>query len=208
MLLSERHRGVLEHLPLADSIVMDPHKWFYAPLDAGAILVKDEQRLTRSFGMQPAYLMDPMDPKSARYNYYVHGFEQSRRFRSLKVWMGFKRYGARQIGRWVEANVEQARRLHGLACADPDFEAAVEPTMSAVCVRFRPRGVSEDRLARLHAEVARRIEQGGRFWFATTELKGKIWFRINPVNFRTRLEHMDELFALLRQECSAAMRAL
>ena len=208
MLLSERHRSVLEHLPLADSVVMDPHKWFYAPLDAGAILVKDEQRLTRSFGMQPAYLTDPMDPKSARYNYYVHGFEQSRRFRSLKVWMGFKRYGARQIGRWVDANVEQARHLHTLACADPDFEAAVEPTMSAVCVRFRPRGVSEDRLARLHAEVARRIEQGGRFWFATTELKGKIWFRINPVNFRTRLEHMDELFALLRQECSAVLPGL
>ena len=207
MLLSERLRSVLEHLPLADSVVMDPHKWFYAPLDAGAILVKDEQRLTRSFGMQPAYLTDPMDPKSARFNYYVHGFEQSRRFRSLKVWMGFKRYGARQIGRWVEANVEQARRLHTLASADPDFEAAVEPTMSAVCLRFLPRGVPEDRLARLHAEVARRIEQGGRFWFSTTELKGRIWFRINPVNFRTRLEHMDELFELLRQECSAALRA-
>ncbi|HEU5182001.1 MAG TPA: aminotransferase class I/II-fold pyridoxal phosphate-dependent enzyme [Candidatus Polarisedimenticolia bacterium] len=205
MLLSERLRGALRHLSLADSVVMDPHKWFYAPLDAGAILVKDEARLTRSFGMQPAYLTDPMDPKNARYNYYVHGFEQSRRFRSLKVWMGFKRYGTRQIGRWVEANVEQARHLFDLAVAHADFEAAVEPVMSAVCVRFRPRGVSDERLGRLHAEVARRIEQGGRFWFATTELKGKTWFRINPVNFRTRLEHMDELFELLKRECAAVL---
>ncbi len=207
MLLSERHRGVLEGLPLADSIVMDPHKWFYAPLDAGAILVKDEKRLTRSFGMQPAYLTDPMDKEDARYNYYVHGFEQSRRFRSLKVWMGFKRYGARQIGRWVEANVEQAHHLYSLAGAAPDFQVAVKPRMSAVCLRFAPQGVSEERLTRLHAEVARRIEQGGRFWFATTELKGKTWFRVNPVNFRTRLEHMDELFALLRKECATVLQA-
>jgi glutamate/tyrosine decarboxylase-like PLP-dependent enzyme len=208
MLLSEKHRDVLQGLSLADSVVMDPHKWFYAPLDAGAILVKDEKRLTHSFGMQPAYLTDPMDKEDARYNYYVHGFEQSRRFRSLKVWMGFKRYGARQIGRWVEANVEQARRLFELAGGHPDFEAAVRPRMSAVCLRFRPRGAPEDRLARLHAEVARRIEQGGRFWFSTTELKGKVWFRINPVNFRTRLEHMDELFALLEKECAAALKTL
>ncbi len=207
MLLSERHRGVLEGLSLADSIVMDPHKWFYAPLDAGAILVKDETRLTRSFGMQPAYLTDPMDKEDARYNYYVHGFEQSRRFRSLKVWMGFKRYGARQIGRWVEANVEQAHHLYSLAGAAPDFQVAVKPKMSAVCLRFAPHGVSEERLTRLHAEVARGIEQGGRFWFATTELKGKTWFRVNPVNFRTRLEHMDELFALLRKECATVLQS-
>ena len=148
-----------------------------------------------------------MDKEDARYNYYVHGFEQSRRFRSLKVWMGFKRYGARQIGRWVEANVEQAQRLYGLAGGDANFQAAVRPKMSAICLRFAPSGVSEERLARLHAEVARRIEQGGRFWFSTTELKGKIWFRINPVNFRTRLEHMDELFALLRRECSTALHS-
>src|SRR5690348_18139519 len=76
-------------LELADSITMDPHKWFYAPLDAGALLVKDERRLTQSFGMKPAYLTDEFDHANERYLYYVHGFEQSRRFRGLKVWMSF-----------------------------------------------------------------------------------------------------------------------
>jgi len=96
-----RDRG----LELADSVTIDPHKWFYAPLDAGAILVKDERRLTASFGMKPSYLIDEFDPAHERYQYYVHGFEQSRRFRSLKVWMSFKRYGARQIGEWIDNNV-------------------------------------------------------------------------------------------------------
>ncbi len=201
MLLSQQHPGVLAGLALADSITLDPHKWFYAPVDAGAILVKDGARLTRSFGMQPAYLTDRRDPGGERYNYYVHGFEQSRRFRSLKVWMGFKRYGARQIGRWIDANVAQAERLWALATAHPDFEPATRPAMSAVCLRYRPAGWEEERLAPLHADVVRRIEAGGRFWISSTVLKGRTWFRVNPVNFRTRLAHMDELFALLVREC-------
>jgi hypothetical protein len=57
------------------------------------------------------------------------------------------------------------------------------------------------------AAVARRVEEGGRFWISTTELKGRTWFRINPVNFRTRPEHMDELLALLEEECERARTA-
>ena len=61
--------GVLNGMELADSMTIDPHKWFFAPLDAGAILVKDESQLTRSFGMQPAYLTDEMEGGGERYQY-------------------------------------------------------------------------------------------------------------------------------------------
>jgi glutamate/tyrosine decarboxylase-like PLP-dependent enzyme len=208
MLLSREGREVLEGVELADSVAVDPHKWFFAPLDAGAILVRDSSQLTRSFGMEPAYLADELDEAGERYQYFVHGFEQSRRFRALKVWTLFKRYGTQAIGRFVEANVEQARRLYELAEADPDFEAAVRPPMSAVCVGYRGGGLDEAVLATLHADVARRVEEGGRFWITTTRLKGRPWFRVNPVNFRTRLEHMDELFALLQIECARAAERL
>jgi aromatic-L-amino-acid/L-tryptophan decarboxylase len=207
MLLSHewpmRNRG----LELADSITIDPHKWFYAPLDAGAVLVKDHRRLTVSFGMKPSYLTDEFDAENERYQYYVHGFEQSRRFRSLKVWMSFKRYGARQIGEWIGNNVRQAQYLYELANNDPEFEPASTPPMSAICIRYKGARLSEADAKKLHAEVAQRVEQGGRFWISTTELKGKSWFRINPVNFRTRREHMDELFALLRSECRDVAKA-
>jgi aromatic-L-amino-acid decarboxylase len=205
MLLSHqwpmRDRG----LELADSITIDPHKWFYAPLDAGAVLVKDHGRLTASFGMKPSYLTDELDHSNERYQFYVHGFEQSRRFRSLKVWMSFKRYGTRQIGEWIDNNVRQARHLYELASRTEEFEPASAPPMSAICLRFKAPKLNGAEAKDLHAEVAQRVEQGGRFWISTTELKGKSWFRINPVNFRTREQHMEELFALLQQECHAAM---
>ena len=201
MLVSQEHPGVLGGLESADSVTLDPHKWFYAPLDAGAILVRDESRLTHSFGMRPAYLTDWMDAREERYDYFVHGFEQSRRFRALKVWMGFKRYGAKQIGRWVDANVAHAERLYALAEAHPDFKVARKPEMSAICLRYAPEGMPEEKAAALHAQVARRVEESGRFWISTTVLKGQTYFRVNPVNFRTRTEHMEALFALLEQEC-------
>ncbi|HEX7960664.1 MAG TPA: pyridoxal-dependent decarboxylase, partial [Terriglobales bacterium] len=196
MLLSHRSPMRDRGLEVADSITIDPHKWFYAPLDAGAILVKDERRLTASFGMKPSYLTDEMDRKNERYQYYVHGFEQSRRFRGLKVWMSFKRYGARQIGEWIDGNCAQAQHLHALVERHPDFEPAHQPVMSAICIRYRGADLNEAESKSLHAEVARHIEQSGKFWISTTELKGKTWFRINPVNFRTRPEHMEQLLAL------------
>lgn len=205
MLLSHRWPMREYGLELADSITIDPHKWFYAPLDAGAVLVKDARRLTASFGLKPSYLTDELDQKGDRYQYYLHGFEQSRRFRSLKVWMSFKRYGARQIGEWIDNNVQQAKSLYALVAADPEFEPASTPVMSAICIRFKRADLSPQQSKELHAEVAQRIEQSGCFWISTTELKGRTWFRINPVNFRTREEHMQELFRLLRRECHAVL---
>jgi glutamate/tyrosine decarboxylase-like PLP-dependent enzyme len=194
-------------LELADSVTIDPHKWFYAPLDAGAILAKEERRLTASFGMKRSYLTDELDLANERYQYYVHGFEQSRRFRGLKIWMSFKRYGAHEIGSWIDNNVRQAQHLYCLLASHPDFEAACQPPMSAICIRYRGADLNEQDSKNLHAQVVERIEKGGQFWISTTELKGKTWFRINPVNFRTRTEHMDKLLALLETECRSGIRA-
>jgi glutamate/tyrosine decarboxylase-like PLP-dependent enzyme len=87
----------------------------------------------------------------------------------------------------------------------PEFEPASDPPMSAICIRFKSAGLNETESKKLHAEVAQRVEQSGHFWISTTELKEKTWFRINPVNFRTREEHMEELFMLLQQECRALL---
>jgi len=84
----------------------------------------------------------------------------------------------------------------------------MRPTMSAVCLRWVDERLDQAALARLHRVVARRIEERGRFWFATTTMKDRWWFRVCPVNLRTRLEHMDELFAALEEECTAAADAM
>ena len=202
MLLSKKNPGVLKGLHHADSVTLDPHKWFYAPLDVGAILVKDHNRLTASFGLRPSYLADQGEKKNERYSFYEHGFEQSRRFRSLKVWMSFHHYGTDQIGKWIDGNVAQARHLHELAAKSVDFESATAPVMSAICIRYKNPGLNKEQLTKLHHQVVDRIEKEGQFWFATTEMKSRTWFRINPVNIYTTIETMNALFNSLEKHCA------
>jgi aromatic-L-amino-acid decarboxylase len=201
VLLSATHNGLLTGLDLADSVTIDPHKWFYAPLDAGAILVKDHKRLNLSFGMQPAYLTDQSQQRNERYQFYVHGFEQSKRFRSLKVWVSFHHYGKTKIAEWVDNNIRHANHLHQLAVSDPHFESATEPMMSAVCLHYKTPQLNNEQNKRLHFSVTEKIESEGHFWFATTMMKGKTWFRINPVNIYTEMHHIDELFRTLQSYC-------
>jgi glutamate/tyrosine decarboxylase-like PLP-dependent enzyme len=191
VLLSKKRAGVLRGIELAHSVTMDPHKWFFAPLDAGAVLVRDERFLTSSFGMTPPYLTTTPD----RYQFYVHGFEQSRRFRALKVWMSFKRYGTREIGSWIDRNIEHAEQLHELAGKDAAFECVNKPVMSAICLRYRGKDLA------FHQRVASEIERDGKYWISTTVLKGQPAFRINPVNFRTQGEHIAGLFHDLQEIC-------
>jgi hypothetical protein len=80
--------------------------------------------------------------------------------------------------------------------------------MSATCIRYKAAGLSPEQLTRLHHEVAARIEREGQFWFATTSLKGKTWFRINPVNIYTTKETMEALFATLEKYCREAHKQM
>ena len=96
--------------------------------------------------MQPAYLTEQGEKKNERYQFYVNGFEQSKRFRSLKVWMSFQHYGRQQIGQWVENNIDQARHLHKLVKNTDDFESATEPRMSAICLRYKSDHLRNDAL--------------------------------------------------------------
>ena len=201
ILISNKYPGLLEGLQLADSVTIDPHKWFYAPLDAGAVLVKDHRRLNISFGMQPAYLTDQSQQKNERYQFYVNGFEQSKRFRSLKVWVSFHHYGKTKMGEWVDNNIAHAKHLHQLAINDGHFQSATEPVMSAVCLHYKTPQLTNEQNKQLHFAVTEKIESEGRFWFATTIMKGKTWFRINPVNIYTKMEHIDNLFKTLQSYC-------
>ena len=119
--------------------------------------------------------------------------------------MSFKRYGSGQIGEWIDNNVRQAQFLYSLMENDPEFEAASKPPMSAICIRYCHTHLNDAQAKRLHAEVVERVEKSGKFWISTTELKGKTWFRINPVNFRTRAEHMSQLLPVLREECRCVL---
>ena len=109
------------------------------------------------------------------------------------------------MGEWVDNNIAHAKHLHQLAVNDPHFESAAEPIMSAVCIRHLTPQLTDEENKKFHFAVTEKIESEGKFWFATTIMKGKTWFRVNPVNLYTKMEHIDELFKTLKAYCKAEL---
>ena len=139
-LLSERDAGRMGPLHRADSVTVDPHKWFFQPYDVGSLLVRRIDDLRDTFHREPEYYRTPGHEEEPL-SFYQYSMEGTRRFRALKLWMSWKHLGTRGLGRLVERTDDIAARLAALIAASDDFEALPpEPELSVVCFRWLPGG--------------------------------------------------------------------
>jgi aromatic-L-amino-acid/L-tryptophan decarboxylase len=213
--LSERDRDRVPGLELADSVTVDPHKWFFQAYDIGGLMVRDGSLLERTFGgRKPEYYRGGEGPTGTpapdddhghdipgQLNFYKLGFEGTRRWRALKLWMSWKHVGTRGFGRLIEANVDLAELLARRCAESDDFEAMPpDPELSVVCFRHRPAGLAEgpaldDHQDRLQAA----LEADGDGWLSTTSLRGSTFLRAGIVNPHTTPDDIDRLLATLRR---------
>jgi glutamate/tyrosine decarboxylase-like PLP-dependent enzyme len=212
--LSARDAGRVPGLDRADSVTVDPHKWFFQAIDIGALVVRRRTDLHRTFTRRPEYY------RSAEGGTAEHGdpmawmefsMEGTRRLRGLKLWMSWKHLGTAGLGRLVERTNDLAAELSALLRAGPDFEVAVpEPDLSVVCFRHLP-GTDDGRPARSDDEldahqdaVYRALAASGAAWVSTTRLRGRTWLRAGVVNHMTRPADLPETLAALRAAAAAA----
>ncbi len=179
----------LKGLGLADSVAVDPHKWLYAPLEAGCILVRDPQALRDAFTYRPPYYHLPQG-EDAPIHYIDYGPQNSRGFRALKVWLGLRQAGKVGYVRMIADDIALARELHRLAAADPELEAWTT-SLSITTFRYVPTGVQtgpagdETYLNQLNQELHDRLERGGEIFLSNAVLGGTYLLRACVVNFRT-----------------------
>jgi glutamate/tyrosine decarboxylase-like PLP-dependent enzyme len=216
--LSARDAGRVPGLELADSVTVDPHKWFYQAYDVGGLVVRDGALLERTFGgRRPEYYRGGETPTTAatdhddhdapgQLNFYKLGFEGTRRWRALKLWMSWKHIGTSGFGRLIAANIDQAALLARRCAESDDLEALpAEPELSVVCFRHLPGGAAApSRLApaELDAHQDRlqaALEASGDGWLSTTRLRGSTWLRAGIVNTHTTDADIDGLLGTLRQ---------
>ncbi|HEU0243491.1 MAG TPA: pyridoxal-dependent decarboxylase [Candidatus Limnocylindrales bacterium] len=220
-LLSERDAPRVPGLALADSVTVDPHKWFFQAYDIGALLVRDGAHLRQTFDRSPEYYRggetpagDPVgegdashqDAHAGQLNFYKLGFEGTRRFRALKLWATWKHLGTSGLGRLIEANDDIAAYLAELCTEADDLEALpAEPELSVVCFRHLPGGAAaaasmDPRELDAHQDrLAAALEQSGDGWLSTTSLRGATWLRAGVVNYLTTRADIDRLLATLRE---------
>jgi aromatic-L-amino-acid decarboxylase len=204
-LLSERDAGRIGPVGRADSVTIDPHKWFFQPYDVGSLLVRRRDDLRDTFHREPEYYRTPGHEEEPL-SLYQYSMEGSRRFRALKLWMSWKHLGTRGLGRLVERNDDLAARLASLVGASDDFEAIPpQPELSVVCFRWLPGGrgaaarLSGETLDAVQDGLQRALEVSGEGWVSTTRLRGATWLRAGIVNYLSTDEDADRMLALLRR---------
>ncbi|HEX5589475.1 MAG TPA: pyridoxal-dependent decarboxylase [Candidatus Limnocylindrales bacterium] len=230
--LSPRDADRVPDLDRAHSVTVDPHKWFFQAYDIGGLLIRRGADLETVFGSRrPEYYrsghapmpspgprgdgeLDGRDPadgleasatdhgEAGQLNFWRLGFEGTRRWRALKLWLSWKHVGSDGFARLVEANVDLAARLANRIAAHPDLEALpTVPPLSVVCFRHRPAGLGEGHDLDAHQDaIAAALEASGDGWLTTTRLRGGTWLRVGilntqavPADVDRLLEHVLEL---------------
>jgi aromatic-L-amino-acid/L-tryptophan decarboxylase len=190
----------LRGLGEADSIAVDPHKWLYAPLEAGCVLVRRAGDLRDAFSYHPAYYH--FDDQVL--NYFDYGPQNSRGFRALKVWLGLRQAGRAGHLKMIADDMMLARHLHTLMTGRADFQALSQnlsiSTFRYVPSDLRPQlGASdvETYLDHLNQELLTLVEKSGEAFLSNAIIGGMFALRACIVNFHTSIEDVEALPGLL-----------
>ena len=199
----------LKGLQSADSVALDPHKWLYAPLEAGCALVRDRSALTKAFSYHPPYY----NFEGEGLNYYDLGPQNSRGFRALKVWLALQHAGAAGYREMIQDDIILARYLYDLAADHPELEA-ITHNLSITTLRYVPQELRaslgskpiEDYLNHLNQRLLAAIEKSGEAFISNAVIAGKYALRFCIVNFRASsgdIEAMPQLVVRLGRQAHA-----
>jgi glutamate/tyrosine decarboxylase-like PLP-dependent enzyme len=181
----------LAGLAEADSLAIDPHKWLYAPLEAGCALVRDPEHLRGAFSYHPPYYHF----EEHATNYVEYGFQNSRGFRALKVWLALRHVGAAGYRQMIGEDMRLSRALADAVRRAPELELTSQSlsitTFRYVPLELRPRlgeSAVEEHLNAVNRELLDRLQRGGELFVSNAVLGGRYVLRACIVNFHTTIE--------------------
>ena len=203
----------LRALAIADSVAVDPHKWLYAPLEAGCALVRDAEKLRAAFAYHPPYYH--FDERAT--NYVDYGPQNSRGFRALKVWLALKHVGAAGYRTMIADDIRLSRAMADAISVHDELELVTQD-LSITTFRFVPRDLEpragDEPIARyldaLNQEILDRIQRGGEAFVSNAVVRGRYVLRACIVNFHTTradVEAVPEIAARVGRGVDAELRA-
>lgn len=199
--VSPRYRHVLDGVDLADSLVVNPHKWLFTPIDCSAFYTRHPAILKRAFSLVPEYLATR--EQESVVSFMDYGVQLGRRFRALKLWMVIRAFGAEGLAARLEHHCTLARRFAGWVEEEPNWELCAPVPFSLVCFRHAPPETTEAERERLNAEIMHRVNASGEAFLSHTKLGDRYVLRLAIGNIRTEERHVARAWALLRQGVSA-----
>jgi aromatic-L-amino-acid decarboxylase len=196
-------RHVLDGVDRADSLVVNPHKWLFTPIDLSAFWTRHPQVLERAFALVPDYLTTA--EQGSVTDYMNYGVQLGRRFRSLKLWMVLRAFGTRGVEERIRRHCAMARDLAALVEAEPGWELAAPVPLSTVCLRWVGDGsVRAERADAANAAAVEHVNASGEAFLATTRLRGRTVVRVAIGSLRTQWSHVERAWDLLREGAATA----
>jgi glutamate/tyrosine decarboxylase-like PLP-dependent enzyme len=198
--LSPRVGARVPGLELADSVTVDPHKWFYQAYDIGALVVRRRDDLRRTFHRAPEYYRSNR-PEDEPLNWYQYSIEGTRSFRALKLWMSWQHLGTAGLGGLIEHDVDLAASLADRVRSADDLELACEPELSVVCFRHLPERVRAwpgEQQDAYQTACQRALEADGAAWVSVTSLRGRTYLRAGLVNYLSTEAELDAMLDAIR----------
>lgn len=192
--LATELRPLTSGMERADSLAFDLHKWFYAPFEAGCVLIRNREQHRNAFTLTPDYLIHGERGIAAGKDWFSdYGIQLTRGFRALKIWMMIKAEGIDKYGRIIQQNVDQARYLVKLIEATPELEILAPVALNIVCFRFKAGGMADAGLDELNHELLVRVQESGVAIVTGTKIHGRQAIRMCNSNYRSRYEDFDLL---------------
>ena len=178
----------------ADSIIINPHKSLFVPLDFSVLYVRDLERLCRVFSLAPPDVLRADTVESVK-NYMNYGIQLGRRFRALKAWVIFRSFGREGIAARLRKCIWLANLFVDWIRADDRFEVAAPVSMGVVCFRFVTG--DKNKLDKINSEIVERINASGRAYLTQTKLRGRTAMRIGLGNVLTTERHLREAWEMI-----------
>jgi aromatic-L-amino-acid decarboxylase len=188
-------------LSRAQSLTLDPHKWLFAPLDAGCLLVREESALRRVFTQGAAYIDVVADREMSDFAFWDVSPELSRRFRALKLWFALKCHGADTFRSVIEQNVALAQELAKAIDTSADFERLAPTPLSIVCFRYAPTELRGDTAAldAINRRLMIALQRDGEAYVSNASIGDAFALRACIVNHRTTRHDLEALLAAIRR---------
>ena len=183
----------------ADSVVINPHKWLFTPLDASLLLTRRMETLRAAFGLVPEYLRT-LDRETPVRDYNEYTPQLGRRFRALKLWIQLRWFGLEGLRRRIRHHLELAVAFASWIDNDPDWERLAPVPFSTVCFRYRPTGFEsgDEALDDLNARIMDRVNRTGEVFLSHSRLGGRFTIRLAVGNLRTEARHVERAWELLQ----------
>jgi aromatic-L-amino-acid/L-tryptophan decarboxylase len=184
----------------ADSIVVNPHKWLFTPLDASLLLSRRMTDLHAAFSLVPEYLRT-LDREATGRDYHEYTPQLGRRFRALKLWIQLRWFGLEGLRRRIERHLEMAQAFARWVDEDPDWERLAPVPFSTVCFRWNPlgRATTEAELDTRNAAIMDAVNRTGEVFLSHTRLGDRFTIRMSIGNLRTEPRNVERAWALLRE---------